>query len=321
MRPDPNAPGAFGAPPPMTMRAALRRFNAPGHWPLWLLVALLRALSWLPLPLLYALGQALGELAYHLHRRRQRITRRNLSACFPQLPDAEIRRLARRHFRVLAAAALATGVGWWARPARLARLTHFRGGDIHARARASGNVILLAPHFAGLEYGGIRLSLDAPLLSMYQHHKNPHLDAVIAAGRARFGVVLYARNAPAKSMIRAMRAGLQFYYLPDQDPGDGKGVFAPFFSIPAATFGALGRLARLGDARVVPCATRLLPRGRGYEIIFAPPLENFPSGDEARDAAAMNRAIEELIALMPEQYLWSHRRFKTRPPGEPPFYA
>ena len=141
------------------------------------------------------------------------------------------------------------------------------------------------------------------------------------AGGARFGVVLYARNAPAKSMIRAMRAGLQFYYLPDQDPGDGQGVFAPFFSIPAATFGALGRLARLGAARVVPCATRLLPRGRGYEIIFAPPLENFPSGDEARDAAAMNRAIEELIALMPEQYLWSHRRFKTRPPGEPPFYA
>ena len=98
-------------------------------------------------------------------------------------------------------------------------------------------------------------------------------------------------------------------------------MFGPYFSNPAATCGALGRLARLGDARVVPCATRLLPRGRGYEIIFAPPLENFPSGDETRDAAAMNRAIEELIALMPEQYLWSHRRFKTRPPGEPPFYA
>jgi len=233
---------------------------------------------------------------------------------------AEIRHLARRHFRVLIAAALATGIGWWARPARLARLTHFRHREIYERARAGRNVILLAPHFAGLEYGGIRLSLDAPMLSMYQRHKNPHMDALIAAGRARFGIALYARRASATSMIRAIRAGRQFYYLPDQDPGDGKSVFAPFFSIPTATFGALGRLARLGDACVIPCATRILPRGRGFEIIFAPPLADFPSGDVARDAAAMNRAIEKLIALMPEQYLWSHRRFKTRPPGELPFY-
>ncbi|MGR3984350.1 MAG: lysophospholipid acyltransferase family protein [Gammaproteobacteria bacterium] len=315
-----DAAGATGAPPPMRMRAALRRFAAPRYWPVWLLVALLRMLAWLPLPLLYALGQLCGELAFHLHRRRRMITRRNLAACFPHLRELEIRQLARRHFRALTAAAFATGIGWWARPARLARLTHFRRRSMFERARAGRNVILLAPHFVGLEYGGIRLSLDAPMLSMYQHHKNPHLDAVIAAGRARFGISLYARHAPLKSMIRAIRAGRQFYYLPDQDPGDGKSVFAPFFSIPTATYGALGRLARLSDACVIPCATRILPRGRGFEIIFAPPLADFPSGDDARDAAAMNRAIEELIALMPEQYLWSHRRFKTRPPGELPFY-
>lgn len=304
------------SPPPL-----LRRFCAPRFWPLWLAIALLRALAWLPLPVIYALGCVAGDAAYALHGSRRRIARRNLRACFPDKRDADIRRLAREHFRALVIAVLAGGIAWWGGRARLRRLTQFRGRDIYDNARARGaNIIVLAPHFMGLEHGGMRLSVDAPMVSMYQRHKNPLLDALIHRRRARFGAIQYDRRRAPKAMLRLIRAGRPFYYLPDQDPGRNAAVFAPFFGVPAATFSALGRIARLADATVIPCATRLLPRGRGFEVMFGAPLANYPSGDDIADATAMNRAIEDLIARAPAQYLWSHRRFKTRPPGEEAFY-
>lgn len=304
------------SPPPL-----LRRFCAPRFWPLWLAIALLRALAWLPLPVIYALGCVAGDAAYALHGPRRRIARRNLRACFPDKRDADIRRLAREHFRALVIAVLAGGIAWWGGRARLRRLTQFRGRDIYDNARARGaNIIVLAPHFMGLEHGGMRLSVDAPMVSMYQRHKNPLLDALIHRRRARFGAIQYDRRRAPKAMLRLIRAGRPFYYLPDQDPGRNAAVFAPFFGVPAATFSALGRIARLADATVIPCATRLLPRGRGFEVMFGAPLANYPSGDDIADATAMNRAIEDLIARAPAQYLWSHRRFKTRPPGEEAFY-
>ena len=305
-----------------SLLALFKRFPGVRHWPVWLMVGGLRLLAWLPLPLLSLLGTAGGELAYRLHRPRRDITLRNLAACFPDKTTAEIRALARGHFRSLVTAVLATGVAWWGDKARLRRLTGFQNRAVFDEARRRGdNIILLAPHFAGLEYGGIFLSTLAPMVSMYQRHKNPLMDALIKAHRARFGIIQYPRRAPAKSMIRLLGQGHLFYYLPDQDPGRNKGVFAPFFSIPTATYGTLGRIARLGDATVIPCATRLLPRGRGFEIIFGQPLADYPDGDAVLDTTRMNRAVEALIAHSPEQYFWSHRRFKTRPPGEPPFYS
>lgn len=301
--------------------APLRRFCAPRFWLLWSAIALLRALAWLPLPVIYALGAAAGGLAYALHGPRRRITHRNLRACFPRQTDAQIRRLARAHFRCLVIAVLAGGIAWWGSRARLRRLTRFRNREIYDNARARGaNIIVLAPHFAGLEHGGLRLSMAAPMVSMYQRHKNPLLDALIHRRRARFGAIQYDRRRAPKTMLKLIRGGRPFYYLPDQDPGRNAAVFAPFFGVPAATFSALGRLARLTDAVVIPCATRLLPRGRGFEVMFGAPPANYPSGDELADATAMNRAIEDLIARAPAQYLWSHRRFKTRPPGEAAFY-
>ncbi len=309
-----------------SLTALFKSFSGVRFWPVWLMVGCLRVLSWLPLPVVYALGVGCGEVAYWLHRPRRQITLRNLSACFPEKKTAEIRALARGHFRIIVVAVLACGVAWWGGKTRLARLTRFQNRAIFDAARKRGeNIILLAPHFAGLEYGGIYLSALAPTVSMYQRNKNPLMDALIVQHRARFGAVQYARKDPIKSLIKSLRQGCQFYYLPDQDPGQSKGrskgVFAPFYGIPTATFAALGRIARLGNATVIPCATRLLPRGRGFEIIFGQPLTDYPCGDEIQDATQMNRAIEALIAHAPQQYLWSHRRFKTRPEGEVGFYG
>ncbi|MGI9310865.1 MAG: lysophospholipid acyltransferase family protein [bacterium] len=296
------------------------RFWRPRFWIVWLLLATLRGLSYLPLPLLHAIGAIGGEVAYHLHFARRDIARRNLRACFPARSEAEIGALARAHFRALATAAIATGISWWASEARLARLTKVRNREVLERARERGeSIVLLAPHFVGLEHSGIYLSLLSPTMTMYHRHRNPLLDAMIKHHRGRFGGAQYSSKAPIKPIIQSLRAGRLFYYLPDQDAGR-KGVFVPFFGVPAATFPTLGRIARLGRAAVIPCTTRLLPRGRGFEIILGEPLADYPCGDDIADANAMNRAIETTIAHAPAQYFWSHRRFKTRPPGDPPFY-
>ncbi len=309
--------------PSPSLSALGKQFCAPRFWLIWCLLGWLRLLSYLPMPLLYGLGIVGGEFAYWAHARRRDITWRNLTACFPHHRKAAIRALARRHFHSLAIATFATGVGWWGGRARLQRLTRLRNGAVLANARRRGeNIILLTPHFVGLEFGGIYLSTLAPTVTMYQRHKNPLLDALIKQYRGRFGIIQYAHKGAGKSMIELIRRGHQFYYLPDQNPGSKRGVFAPFYSLPAATFASLGRIARLCNATIIPCATRLLPRGRGYEIIFEQPLTDcLTEDDPVREAGNMNRVIEQLITHAPAQYFWSHRRFKTRPPGEPPFYA
>ncbi|MDD9875046.1 MAG: lysophospholipid acyltransferase family protein [Gammaproteobacteria bacterium] len=301
--------------------ALLKQFPGARFWPVWLMAGLLKLLSWLPLPAIYGLGRIAGDIAYCLHHPRRKIVWRNLSACFPNKNKAQIRALARGHFRILMIAVLASGVSWWGGKTRLRRLVRFRNREIYDQARARGeNIILLAPHFVGLEHGGICLSMMAPTVSMYRPNKNPLMDALIKRYRSRFGGVQYVRGSVPGALIKSIRGGCQFYYLPDQDPGRNKGVFAPFYSLPAATFATLGRIARMSDAQVIPCMTRILPRGLGFEIIFEQPLADYPSGDRVLDATTMNRAIETLIEYAPAQYFWSHRRFKTRAEGEPPFY-
>ena len=297
------------------------KFPSIRYWHIWFLLLLLRAMSYLPLPVLYAIGGGGGELAWRLHKRRRAITIRNLTACFPSRSEAEINILGRGHFRYLVIAVLLGGVAWWASETRLKRITKISGGEILDDAKKRGdNIILLAPHFAALEYGGIFLSTLAPMVSMYQRHKNPLLNAIIRDHRARFGIIQYLSRAPAKSLIQRLRGGHQFYYLPDQDPGKKQGIFAPFYGIPTATYAALGRIAKLGNAVVIPCITKILPAGGGIEIRLSPPLKNFPTNNELTDTTTMNQAIQSLITQAPAQYFWSHRRFKTRPKGEGKFY-
>ena len=293
----------------------------PRHWPTWIGLGFLRLAAHLPLPLSWWVGCGFGQALYYLYAPRRRIVLRNLAACFPELTAPSRTRLAQRHFRALGAASLTLGIGWWASNARQRRLTRYRNREVLDRVLAAQRpVILLAPHFIGLEIGGMRISQDYPVVSMYKRAKNPLFDRYMRLGRERYGVVMVERSAELRPMVRLLRAGRPFYYLPDQDPGRRGSVFAPFFGIPTATVTALGRIAQLADALVIPCFTQQLPRGCGYEVIFKPPLENFPSGDAIKDATRMNAAIEEGVRDMPEQYFWVHKRFKTRPENAPAFY-
>jgi KDO2-lipid IV(A) lauroyltransferase len=298
-----------------------RDFLTPRWWPDWLALVFLRTVALLPLPFIAAVGAMLGELLYFVMPRRRHIARINIRACFPELSRHDQCKLVRAHFRAFAQAALATPIAWWGSKHRLQRLVRIPQRAIFDQALASGRpVILLVAHFVAIELCGVALAPDYFIIDMYKRPKNRFFDYLIRARRRRFGGLLVERREGIKPVIRGLKQGGTFFYLSDQDQGREGTVFAPFFGIPAATLTALSRLAQLTNAVVIPAHARQLSWGRGFELVLEPPLENFPTTDAAADTVRMNKIIEDGVRMMPEQYFWSHRRFKTRPAGEPAFY-
>jgi KDO2-lipid IV(A) lauroyltransferase len=293
----------------------------PRYWPSWLGVGMLRVLSLLPLPMLSVMGSGLGRLILTTFSSRRKIAAVNISLCLPELSPEQQARLVREHFIQLGRSLLSTGVNLFARAGRLERLFRIEGREIIDELVDHGeNIILLTPHFVSLEIGGIYLSRLYPTISMYQFIKNPVIDRVIRKGRSRFGIELVERREAMLQLVRKIRSGKLFYYLPDQDPGPRKGIFVPFFGNSAATYPMLSKFSRLSRAKVVPCVTEQLDRGRGWIIRILPPLDGFPTDDEYVDTMKMNQVIESMIRELPSQYFWVHKRFKTRPDGLEPVY-
>jgi KDO2-lipid IV(A) lauroyltransferase len=293
----------------------------PRHWPSWLAVGLVYGLGRLPFPLIWALGQGLGRLAYWLAADRRTVARRNLEICLGDASESRRERILRDHFGWLGVAALSQGVGWGIGRRRLARLVRIHGrGLIDALIAEGRPVIVLVPHFVGLELGGAAFTgLVHSGVYMYQRIRDPVVDRRVRRARRQYGSVSIERSDDLRGLVREIRRGTPFFYLPDQD-GGRRGIFAPFCGVPASTVPTLGRFAAMTGAVVIPTFARYLPWGQGLELIFDPPLEPFPTGDPQSDAGLMNRVIEARIHSMPEPYFWVHRRFKTRPLGEPPIY-
>ena len=287
-----------------------------------LAIAVLWPLHLLPLPVLAALGQGLGFVLFYFGKRRRNIALINLRLCFPELDKAEQHRLAKAHFKLLARSLLERSLLWWSNEKRLARLIRVEGEEKLRALHQSGTpIILLAPHFVGLDAGGIGIAMRFDSLSIYSTQKNPVFDRLILRGRKRFGdQLLLSRQDGARSSIKAMRAGRPFYYLPDMDFGSRDSVFVPFFGVQTATITGLSRLSRAAGAVVMSCITRILPDGQGYVVEIGDPWKNFPSTDVKADTQRMNAFIENAVRNMPEQYYWVHRRFKTRPEGTPRIY-
>ena len=297
-----------------------KKLLRPALIPAWLGVGLLWLLHWLPLPLQAALGNTLGWLLALVPGRRRHVAATNLALCFPDAPTALRKRWLRQTFQASMRAVLEHGVLWWSSEARLRRLIRIDNPEA-AMGDGVRPVIWLAPHFVGLDMGGIRLSMDRQVASMYAPARNPVSDKLMLHGRSRFfSPALISKADGIKPVLRVLKDGLPFYYLPDQDHGRLNAVFAPFFGVSAATVSALPRLAKLTNAQIVPVITRQLPGGRGYRVRFYPPWDHYPSGNLDADVARMNAFIEERIREMPPQYLWLHRRFKTRPDGEASLY-
>lgn len=283
-------------------------------------LGLIWLLHWLPLALLAPLGRAVGLLLYALAGERRRVVLTNLRLCFPEWSDQKRTQMARRHFAAFARALLEHGILWWGSRERVMRMVRVEGLE-HWQAVQGRPVIWLAPHFIGLDMGGSRIITEWQGISVYSQQKNPVFDRVLLHGRTRFvKPVLFSRQDGIRPVIKAMREGLPFYYLPDMDFGERDSIFVPFFGVPAATITGLARMAQLARAVVLPAVTTQLPGGAGYVLRFYPAWEHYPSGDLAADTRRMNAFIEERVREMPEQYYWLHKRFKTRPPGEARFY-
>ena len=288
--------------------------------PVWLSVGVLWLLHWLPLPIQAAIGNGLGWLLSLRPGRRRRIVATNLALCFPDTPKSVRKRWLRQTYQASLRAVLEHGVLWWGSEARQRRLIRIDNPEA-ALGDGKRPVIWLAPHFVGLDMGGVLLAMDHQIATMYAPSKNPVSDKMMLHGRSRFASPLQiSKGSGIKPILKALKSGLPFYFLPDQDHGRRNAVFVPFFGVPAATVSALPRLAKLTGAQIIPVVTTQLPGGQGYRVRFYPPWDNYPSGNLDVDVARMNTFIEARIREMPEQYLWLHRRFKTRPIGESSLY-
>jgi Kdo2-lipid IVA lauroyltransferase/acyltransferase len=282
-------------------------------------IGLMRVLGWLPLPVLRALGWLLGWALYLLVAARRKVVRTNLALCFSELPTLYSKGLEAKIFIKFAQAWLDRGWLWHASRGVVKRRLNLIGA-VH---EFDGNspIVIFAPHFVGMDAGGIALMLNLPrhYTSIYTDQSNKVVDAWMLRGRQRFGVMrMFGRADGVRDIAGALKSGQPLYLLPDMDFGDKGAEFVPFFGIPTATVPSLSRFARLGNAKVVPVVTRLT--AQGYDVQVMPAWQNFPTGDLKADTARMNRELETYIRSMPDQYYWVHKRFKTRPVGDADFY-
>jgi KDO2-lipid IV(A) lauroyltransferase len=291
-------------------------YLAPRYWLLWCGLGLMWLIAKLPFRLQMALGSITGFCMYFLFRQRRHIAEVNLQLCFPEKSDAERKRILRRQFDSVGKGLLETALAWWSSDAhfdgrhRIEGLEHLD----HALAENKG-VILLSGHFTTLEVGGRILSHHRPFAVMYREHKNPLYEHIMRHHRKVHFKDAIPRT-DVRRCVRALKQGMPLWYAPDQDYGRKHSVFAPFFGIQAASITATARFARLSGASVVPFFPERLADGSGYVLHLYPAIENFPSDDDVVDATRINRIIEKEVRKYPEQYLWVHRRFKTRPKGE-----
>lgn len=288
------------------------------------IIFLMRQFGRLPYRWQIGPGNALGAVLYRLVGRRRKVALRNLELCFPELDATARERIARDHFKAYARTFLDRGLLWFAPQARLERLLHVEGIEHFEQnlpEHTGQSLIVLVPHFLGLDAGGMVVAMRRQVVSMYTKQSNATLDAQVRAGRQRFsGAELFSRDDGIRPVVRAMKKGLPYFVLPDMDLGATDAVFVDFMGVQAATVTVVPRLARMARARVVPMVSTLAEDGSGYRVRFFPAFEDYPGDDDTAATARMNAFIAERVRETPAQYYWVHKRFKTRPPGEPSLY-
>ena len=299
----------------------MRTFLHPKNWIYGIAYLLLRLVATLPYPLLMALGTLFGVLAYHVARERRKVIRINVDLCFPELSEKEKTSFVRRNLIFTVTTLFETTLAFWAPDRKLRHLGELHGLHHLEDALGAGRgAIVLSAHFTMLDLGLRLLNMNVrePVHFMYKRQKNPALEAIIDGGRRRHCGRTFAKR-DLGGVFRSLEENHAVYFLPDQNFAYHH-VFAPFFGILTATVTGTSRIARESGAPVIPFFVHRKGDRRGYRLELLPPLEGFPSGDEEVDAARVNGLIEKAVREHPEQYLWAHRRFKTRPEGEPRLY-
>ena len=297
-----------------------RDYWHPRFWPTWINLGILRTIAQFPYPSQILLGSVFGKLIQILSPKRQRVVDINLQLCFPEKSVVERNKIKNACFQNLGIALLEMSMCWWWSEDRLRSLVEIRGREhIEAVLDSGRGVILLTGHFTSLEIGGRLFTLSMPLQAMYRTQKNRLFDSYLYTRRKSYLENAISRK-NTRQMIRGIKKLIPTWYAPDQNFPNEKNVFVPFMGVQTATISAGSRIAQSSGGAMLPFYPERKKDGSGYIIWIEPPLVDFPSGDDVRDATAINASIEKYVRQNPEQYLWAHKRFKTRPPGEPAIY-
>ncbi|RKP49428.1 lipid A biosynthesis lauroyl acyltransferase [Trinickia fusca] len=284
-------------------------------------IGLLKLFALLPYGFVARLGDGLGWLLYQIPSRRRRIVHTNLKLCFPEWSEAKREEIASKHFRHAIRGYLERSIQWFGSAEKLEKLVQL-DSEVDLRDPDMPPTLLLGFHFVGIEAGSIfiNIALDRQCGSLYQPMSNPLLEEVAKAARGRFGCDMASRADSARIVLRWLRERKPVMLGADMDYGERNSTFVPFFGVQTCTLTAVSRLAAVGRAQILPFIGEVLPDYKGYRLKVFKPWAEYPSGDDNADARRMNAFLEEQILNYPEQYYWVHRRFKTRPPGEPGVY-
>ncbi|MEN0584330.1 MULTISPECIES: kdo(2)-lipid IV(A) palmitoleoyltransferase [unclassified Kosakonia] len=303
------------------MTSFKREFLHPRHWVTWAGLGLLWLLVQLPYPVLARLGAGLGRQSRRFLQRRERIARRNLELCFPHMSDELRERLIAKNFMSLGMGLIETGMAWFWSDKRVRRWFDVEGYQHLQAAQASQRgVMVVGVHFMSLELGGRVMGLCQPMMATYRPHNNALMEWVQTRGRMRSNKSMIDRR-NLKGLVNALKQGEAVWFAPDQDYGRKGSIFAPFFSVQnAATTNGTYVLSRLSGAKMLTVTMVRKEDCSGYSLHIGQALNDYPVQDEFAAASYMNKVIEREILRAPEQYLWIHRRFKTRPVGEPSLY-
>ncbi len=293
----------------------------PRYWLTWLGIAALYLVTLLPYPLIRRIGFALGRLFMRIGKRRVKIAERNLELCFPDMSREARAQMLLENFESTGMAVMETGMAWFWPDWRVKKIFQVEGLEHMRQAQAEQRgVLLIGVHFLTLELGGRIFGLYNPGVGVYRPNNNPLMDWLQTWGRLRSNKYMIDRK-DVKGMIRALRAGEIIWYAPDHDYGPRRSVFVPLFAVDkAATTTGTSILMQAADPALVAFAPIRNKDGSGYRLVISPAIQGFPMDDEVAAAAFMNRVVEKEILRAPGQYMWLHRRFKTRPEGESSLY-
>ncbi|MDI9246703.1 LpxL/LpxP family Kdo(2)-lipid IV(A) lauroyl/palmitoleoyl acyltransferase [Marinobacter sp. CHS3-4] len=295
-----------------------RRYVHPRWWPTWLLISVMWLVAQLPLKAQYSIGRTIGGLSWRFMKSRRHITEVNIRLCFPELTEQQQANLVKDSFCANGIGLMELGVAWFRNPRDFLDITQVHGLQNLNDALAKGKgVLLLGGHYSTLDLGGSLVTefIDADV--MQRDHNNPLINAVMTRARERrYGKVLDSKNL--RGLLKQLKHNRTVWYATDQDYGHKDIVFAPFFGIPAGSITATSRIAGRSGCQIVPFSHFRRENGPGYDIYFYPAIADYPTGDDLEDATLINKAVETEIRKHPEQYLWMHRRFKTRPSKQDP---
>ena len=294
-------------------------FIHPKYFLTWILVLLMRVGVFVPFRLQVLFGKIIGKLIYPVMTELRKTAYSNISNCFPDKKQPQVTLLVKQHFEAIGISLFETANAYFASDKKIKKMLTINNEQHFTEAlKKEGGIILLGSHFMPLMLGSRALLIKHTIANIYRPQNNQLFDQVMVKGYVKNGAVMI-KNTDIRSILKAINNSLPIWYAPDQDLGKNNSIFAPLFGIQTATASATSRLAKNNNTRVIPYF--FIRTKHGYEMSFDKPLKNYPSGDAIKDASKTNQILEKQILKNPEQYLWIHRRFKTRPEGEENFYS